>query len=45
MKKQKRKFLTEKRRDLWRKGAHKHAETYLIYFDDHRCHSESEESK
>ena len=27
------------------KGTHKHMEAYLIYFDDHRCVSQSEESK
>ena len=39
------KTLNEKWRDLWRKGTHKHMETYLRYFDDHRCLSQSEESK
>ena len=28
-----------------KKGTHKHKETYLIYFDNHRCLSQSEESK
>ena len=37
------KILTEKRRYLQRKGAHKHTETYLIYFEDHRCLSQSSE--
>ena len=31
--------------NLWRKGTHKHMETYLKYFDGHRCLSQSEESK
>ena len=33
----KRKTLTEKWRGLHRKGTHKHTETYLKYFYDHRC--------
>ena len=28
-----------------RKGTHKHTETYLKYFDGHRCLSQSEESE
>ena len=32
-------------RDLLKKGTHKHTETYLIYFKDHRNLSLSEESK
>ena len=40
--KSKGKTLTEKWRDLWRKGTHKHLETYLKYFDCHRCLSQSE---
>ena len=43
--KKKGKSLTEKWRDLQRKGGHKHPEIYLIYFDDHGCLSQSEESK
>ena len=37
------KTLTEKRRDLQRTGTNKHMETYLRYFNDHRCLSRSEE--
>ena len=43
--KMKGKTVTKKLRDLWRKGTHKHMETYLIYFDNHRCLSLSEKSK
>ena len=43
MGKKKEETLTEKLRDLWRKGKHKHTETYLIYFDKHRCLSQSED--
>ena len=39
------KTLIEKWRDLRRKGTHKYMETYLIYFNDHQCLSQSEEGK
>ena len=39
------KTLTEKCRDLQRKGTQKHTETYSKYFDSHRLLSQSEESE
>ena len=36
---------TEKWRDLWMKVTHKHMETWMIYFGDHRCLFRSEVSK
>ena len=39
------KIVTKKWRDLRRKGTHKHSETQLRYFDDHRCLSRTEEGK
>ena len=37
--------MEKKGRTLTRNEDHKHTETYLIYFNDHRCFSQSEESK
>ena len=39
------KAITKTWRNLRRKGTHKHTETYLIYFDDHRYLFQSEDSK
>ena len=39
------KTLTKIWRNLWRKGTHKHTETYSKYFNGHRCLSQSEESE
>ena len=39
------KFYQKKWRDLWLKSTHKHTETWLKRFNDHRCLSQSEESK
>ena len=37
--------ITKNSRDIWRKGTHKHMETYSKYFDGHRHLSQSEQSE
>ena len=41
----KRKTLTENWKGLWRKGTHKHTETYSKYLDDHSYLSQSKKRK